>query len=83
MITYSVCGTPEYMPPEVITEQGHDFSADWWSLGIVIYELATGDPPFSSNDPEQIAEDIRFEDVPIKSHFSDEMENLLMGLTHK
>jgi len=43
---FSVCGTPQYMSPEVIGEQGHDMQSDWWSLGIVMYELATGNPPF-------------------------------------
>ncbi len=43
---FSVCGTPQYMSPEVIAASGHDAQSDWWSLGIVIYELATGSPPF-------------------------------------
>jgi len=40
--TYSLCGTPQYMSPEILHEHGHDTSCDWWSLGILIYELSSG-----------------------------------------
>jgi serine/threonine protein kinase len=46
------------MSPEILAEAGHEMSSDWWSLGIVLYELATGSPPFISSDIEQVAQDI-------------------------
>eukprot|EP00930_Biecheleria_cincta_P010203 TRINITY_DN11219_c0_g1_i1.p1 TRINITY_DN11219_c0_g1~~TRINITY_DN11219_c0_g1_i1.p1 ORF type:complete len:880 (+),score=134.03 TRINITY_DN11219_c0_g1_i1:34-2640(+) len=49
--TFTTCGTPNYMSPEVISGVGHTQAADWWSLGILIFELMAGHAPFDAEQP--------------------------------
>ena len=56
--TYTLCGTPEYIAPEVLLSKGHGRGVDWWTLGILIYEMLVGEPPFVDDDPLEIYQQI-------------------------
>lgn len=74
------CGTPEYLAPEVIAETGHDRGVDWWSLGILLYEMLVGLPPFYSENVNTMYDLIQTAPLRFPSFLKTNTRSVLTGL---
>ncbi|XP_051507455.1 ribosomal protein S6 kinase alpha-2 [Myxocyprinus asiaticus] len=77
---YSFCGTIEYMAPEVVNRGGHTQSADWWSFGVLMFEMLTGSLPFQGKDRKETMALILKAKLGMPQFLSPEVQSLLRAL---
>ena len=83
IVLTSIKGTPLYMAPELVKEQPYDHTVDLWSLGVILFELLVGQPPFYTNSIYSLINHIVKDPVVFPSHVSEQFESFLSGLLQK
>ncbi|XP_021752200.1 serine/threonine-protein kinase AtPK2/AtPK19-like [Chenopodium quinoa] len=79
----SLCGTTECMAPEIILGKGHDKAADWWSVGILLYEMLIGKLPFSGGNRFKLQQKIIKDKIKLPTFLTSEAHSLIKGLLTK
>lgn len=84
MLAFSAVGTPDYIAPEVIWQKGYDETVDWWSFGVILFEMLVGYPPFYSDQPSVTWQKIlHWRDhfvIPVEANLTPEARDLIHAL---